>query len=228
MIWPLYKTHEHALDGLKEILDGNEELLAKMKVAQNLKDELKKDYGLNANSNIYEIQTEYDGRKVLSVKADLKFKVAFCSMIKKEIPKFEELDEIMYNNYLQEKVIWIENDSRDKIINLLNNNEKLNSEYKVNSEGYLIIDKKNNQSELDKTVEKSINSDAQTILVVSSLCYIVDDVTGDILDYNFEKMDKYQTYEYFNDDDKKIVFITENKNNQISSEELLEDIINIL
>jgi len=42
MIWPLYKTHEHALDGLKEILDGNEELLAKMKVAQNLKDELKK------------------------------------------------------------------------------------------------------------------------------------------------------------------------------------------
>ncbi len=42
MIWPLYKTHEHALDALKEILEGNEEILGKMKVDQKLKDELKK------------------------------------------------------------------------------------------------------------------------------------------------------------------------------------------
>ena len=32
MIWPLYKTHEHALDALKEILGGNDSLLEKMKV----------------------------------------------------------------------------------------------------------------------------------------------------------------------------------------------------
>ena len=42
MIWPLYKTHEHALDALKEILDGNTTLLEKMKVDQKLKDELVK------------------------------------------------------------------------------------------------------------------------------------------------------------------------------------------
>ena len=42
MIWPLYKKYEHALDGLKEILEGNEEILAKMKVDQTIKDELKK------------------------------------------------------------------------------------------------------------------------------------------------------------------------------------------
>ena len=42
MIWPLYKTHDHALDALKEILDGNNALLDKMKVDQNYKDELMK------------------------------------------------------------------------------------------------------------------------------------------------------------------------------------------
>ena len=42
MIWPLYKTHEHALDALKEILDGNETLLEKMKIDQKFKDELVK------------------------------------------------------------------------------------------------------------------------------------------------------------------------------------------
>ncbi len=42
MIWPLYKTHEHALDALKEILGGNNSLLEKMKVDQKYKDELVK------------------------------------------------------------------------------------------------------------------------------------------------------------------------------------------
>ena len=42
MIWPLYKTHNHALDALKEILAGNESILEKMKVDQSMKDELVK------------------------------------------------------------------------------------------------------------------------------------------------------------------------------------------
>ena len=42
MIWPLYKTHEHALEALKEILNGNNTLLDKMKIDQKYKDELMK------------------------------------------------------------------------------------------------------------------------------------------------------------------------------------------
>ena len=34
MIWPLYKTHDHALEALKEILNGNNTLLDKMKIDQ--------------------------------------------------------------------------------------------------------------------------------------------------------------------------------------------------
>lgn len=42
LIWPLYKTHPHALDALKEILSGNESILEGLKVDQSVKDELMK------------------------------------------------------------------------------------------------------------------------------------------------------------------------------------------
>lgn len=42
LIWPLYKTHEHALDALKEILSGNESILEGLKADKELKDELVK------------------------------------------------------------------------------------------------------------------------------------------------------------------------------------------
>ena len=40
LIWPLYKTHEHALDALKDILAGNTSILDKLNVEDNLKEEL--------------------------------------------------------------------------------------------------------------------------------------------------------------------------------------------
>lgn len=40
MIWPLYKTHEHALDALKEILNGNEAILNGLKANDEIKKEL--------------------------------------------------------------------------------------------------------------------------------------------------------------------------------------------
>ena len=98
----------------------------------------------------------------------------------------------------------------------------------IDDGGYLKIDEKNNQNENDKKIEKIIKSKKQYILDISSVCYIVDDITGEILDYNFENMDKYQTYEYFEDNDKMIVFINENKGNQMSNKEIFKSVINLL
>ena len=42
LIWPLYKTHKHALDGLQEILAGNHSILDNLKADQSIKDELMK------------------------------------------------------------------------------------------------------------------------------------------------------------------------------------------
>lgn len=148
-------------------------------------------------------------------------------MIKKTIPSFEELDKILEQNLPKYSGIWIEQDSRNKILKLLNNSEKNNSKYSINNEGYLEIAEKNSQTDYDKKIENTIKGKKQYILDVSSVCYIVDDVTGEILDYNFENIDKYQTYEYFEDGDKNIIFINQNTNKQLTDSEIINSIMEI-
>ncbi len=196
--------------------------------AQNIAtvEELKEETGLTGNTEIYEVQQEFDGRQVLTVKANIKYKVAFAGMIKKSVPTMEELDTILNENLPKENGIWIEKDSRDKILNLFNN-ENVNSKYTIDNNGYLRIQEKNKQNDIDKKIDKIINGDKQYILDVSSVCYIVDELSGDIWNYTFEKMDKFQTYEYFQDDNKMIVFINENSKNQLTNEEIFNSIVEL-
>ena len=42
LVWPLYKTHKHALDAFKEILAGNESILDGLKISDEIKEDLKK------------------------------------------------------------------------------------------------------------------------------------------------------------------------------------------
>lgn len=42
VIWPLYDTHAHALDALKEIMQGDTSIIDKLKIESNIKDELLK------------------------------------------------------------------------------------------------------------------------------------------------------------------------------------------
>lgn len=190
-------------------------------------DEIKNETGATGNSNIYEIQQEYDGRNVVTVKANIKYKVAFAGMIKNSKPKVEELDEILSKNIPKKNGIWIKEQSRDKILEIFNN-DKVNSKYIIDDNGYLKIQDKNNQNDIDKKIEKAINGNKQYIIDVSSICYIVDDITGEILDYNFENMDKYQTYEYFKDENKFIIFINENTKNQLTKMEIFDSVIEML
>ncbi len=163
----------------------------------------------------------------MTVKANVKYKVALAGMIKKTLPSFEELDKILEQKSPKYRGIWIEQNSRDKLLKLFNSSEKINSKYSINNEGYLEIVEKNFQTNYDKKIENAINGEKQYILDISSVCYIVDDVTGEILDYNFENMDKYQTYEYFKDGDKNIIFINQNTDNQLASSEIIDSIIEI-
>lgn len=189
-------------------------------------EELKNSVGITGNSDIYEIQEEFDGRKTLVVKPELKYKVAFAGMIKNGKPEINELQSIMDSNKPTENGIWVEENTRNKLLEILNG-DKFNSKYSIDNDGYLKIEEKNKQNELDKKLEKTINGNKQYILDISSVCYIVDDVTGEILDYNFENLDRYQMYEYFNDNDKIIIFISQNTRNIYSYEEILENVINL-
>lgn len=189
-------------------------------------EEIKNEIGATGNTDIYEVEQEYDGRNILAVKPGIKYKVAFAGMIKNAKPSISELDNIMEEKLPHKTGIWVEEKSRDKILEIFNDGD-VNSKYLIDDDGYLKIDRKNNQNDNDKKIEKIIKGKKQYILDISSVCYIVDDITGEILDYNFENMDKYQTYEYFEDKDKYIVFVTENSNNVLTNLEIFKSIINL-
>ena len=55
---------------------------------------------------------------------------------------------------------------------------------------------------------------------------MVDSVTGEIVDNPYVYIDKEQTYEYFEDENKIIVFITDNE--EIDKDKIFEAVLNLL
>lgn len=189
-------------------------------------EELLIDTGKQGNVDWYEVQEGIDNINVATIKANIKYKVAFAGMIKKSKPKENELDEILEKEHPQKCGIWIYESDREKILNYLSNISL--SKYSIDENGYLKIENKNKQNEYDKKIENAINGENIYCIKISSVCYIVDEITSEILDYSYEDMDKYQTYEYFEDENKKLIFVTENKNNQLENDEIIQNLINLL
>lgn len=187
--------------------------------------EIKTNLGITGNSELYEIQNN-NNIEIPVIKASVKYKVAFSGMIKNKKPEINEIDNIIKENHPKYAGIWIDSNSREKFLELVKNNTK--STYVIDENGYLKIKNKNQQNENDKKIENIINGNKLYIFSISSTCYIVDDVTGEILDYCFENLDRYQTYEYFNDDDKYVIFVTENKNNLLKENEIFESLVRLI
>lgn len=189
-------------------------------------EELKQSSGTTGDTDIYQIENEYDGRKVLAVKPSVKTKVAFAGMIKKEKPTMQEAETIISEEMPQNTGIWINQQSRQTITQMLNNT--LQSKYQIDENGYLQIENKDNQNEYDKKLEQAITSNKQYIIDISSTCYIVDQITGEIQPYLFEELDPYQTYYYVEDADRMIIFLTENTYKKLTQKEIVESVINLM
>ena len=195
-------------------------------VQEQIIEEIKEDVGATGDNTLYEVKQGYDNQKTISIKSSVKYKVAFAGMIKDRQPNKNELDEIMEENHPQKAGIWIYEKDRKNFLDLLKNITK--SEYEITSDGYLKIVDIKNTNENDKKIQKIINGDKLFVIRISSICYIIDDITGEILDYNFEQLDEYQTYEYFKDEDKMIIFITQNKEKQLEEKEIIQSIIDLM
>lgn len=196
------------------------------KEQEQIIEEIKEDVGATGDNDLYEVKEGYDNQKTISIKSSVKYKVAFAGIIKDRQPNKNELDEIMEENHPQKAGIWIYEKDRKNFLDLLKNITK--SEYEITSDGYLKIVDIKNTNENDKKIQKIINGDKLFVIRISSICYIIDDITGEILDYNFEQIDEYQTYEYFKDEDKMIIFITQNKEKQLEEKEIIQSIIDLM
>ena len=188
-------------------------------------DDLKEEYGMSGNDDLYDVETDYDGRQVLNVKATENFKVAFTGLVKGTKNSIENSSEIFESEYPTENGIWIEKNSREKIEKYLNENMK--SKYKINEKGYLTISEKKSSKE-DNEIEKIINGNKQYIIGISGINYYIDALTGEAVDNPFEELDKYQTYAYCQDEDKMVIFITENKSKALQNSEIFESVLALM
>ena len=121
--------------------------------------------------------------------------------------------------------IWIEPESREKILNYLNS--ALKSKYEIDENGYLKIAEyqKTNNDEILKNI---IAGEKQYIIGISGITYYIDSLTGDIFDNPYEEFDSNQTYSYFTDENKMIIYIPENKDNYLDNNEIFESIIKLI
>lgn len=200
--------------------EENSDISNNVEIIENIQ----KDINSTANTDLFEVVTEYDGKNSIRIKPDIQFNTVLAGIIKKDIPDENEINELI-KNAPTNTGIWINDNSREDFINLLESNN-INS-FEIDENGYLKR-KNNKDNELSnkvKIINQMVNSDELYIIDMSGKCYIRDDVSGEILEYPFEEMDPYQIAEPYYNDNVIILNITSNKNNYLSNEEILEGIL---
>lgn len=187
-------------------------------------EELKEDVGATGDDSIYDITSEYDGRKILTIKPEVQFNVVLAGIVESQKPEGgpEELQQ--YDEEFKDKTgIWIAADSREAFLNLLHNTTQ--NTYSIDSDGYLACDSRSG-NEIDRRIQDVLNSDNLYIISMTGTCYVADEISGEIVEYPFEQMDPYQTGEFYEKDNKKIFVVTSNKNNKLSDKEIVTSIFN--
>lgn len=186
--------------------------------------ELKNETGLTGDDSLYQIDTEFDGRKILNIKADIQYKVALAGVLQNSMPEYNNIDNILEEAALTKTGIWIEKNSREKFINLLENITE--SQYEVSEDGFLNVVNKEKQNEYDKKIEEIINGENQYLIQITDKYYELDTVTGEVTEYPYQRLDPYQTYDIVENENNRIYFLNTNDQNKLSNEDIIKDVIN--
>ena len=207
------------------IADGNNN---KNEVASNdmsiIKD-IKESTGATGDDDIYQVTNEYDNRKILTVKSSVQYKVALCGFLQNEKFELSQVDKIINEKAPKNSGIWIEESSREDIQKLLEQISK--SEYEI-KDGYLTVKNANNENDLDKVLKKYIDSDKFVVLAKTGDIKMVDDVTGSVEDYPFEKLEEYQSYDCVEADGNYIICLAKNEKGKIQIDEFAKVLKSIL
>ena len=186
--------------------------------------ELKNEVGASGNDEIYEIMSEYDGRKFLSIKPEVQFDVVLVGLLAGKMPELDlEKLEKKTSVFQGKKGIWIEKNSREEFLKLLRETTKCS--YKIDNEGYLVCEQEQGGNDIDKGLQQTLLGDELRIVAVTGSCYTVDEISGEVVEYPFEKMDPYQTSETFKKDKQKICVLSTNEKGKLAGEEIIRSIL---
>ena len=191
---------------------------------ENKIEEIKSETGVVGDSNLYEVSKDESGNQMISIKADLQYKVALAGVLAHEEPSTSNLDEYLLG-LSQERGIWIEEKSREKFLKLLNDVSQAG--YHINEKGYLQIDNKE-KDQYSKKIDKSIRENKLIRIAIISSYYTLDSVTGKVGEFPYEDADPYQIYEYFQAENESLLLITTNKKKSFSNKEIVDEILQVL
>lgn len=183
---------------------------------------IKNEINATGQTDIYQIEEEYDGRRIIQVKPDVQYQVALAGVIKNGIPAEDEINTLL-EQAPTNSGMWISESSREKFIELLKSNNITN--FEITNEGYLQCNKQENLTEYEEKLKKMAESDKLYIIDISGKTYQRDYISGDVIEYPFEEMDPYQVIEPYEVEDSIILGVTSNKDNYLSNIEILEAII---
>lgn len=183
---------------------------------------IKNEINATGQTDIYQIEEEYDGRRIIQVKPDVQYQVALAGIIKNGIPAEDEINTLL-EQAPTNSGMWISESSREKFMNLLNSNSIV--DFEITNEGYLKCNKQDNLTEQEEKLKNMAQSDKLYVIDMSGKTYQRDYITGNVIEYPFEEMDPYQVLEPYEVEDSIILGVTSNKNNYLSNREILEAII---
>jgi hypothetical protein len=185
-------------------------------------EELKEQRGITGDGDIYTIQEEYDGRKVLTIKPEIKYSIALAGIIKKDKPEYSETKKLLENEP-NGSGIWISESSQDKFLEML----KLvtETEYEVNERGFLVQKNVTKTNDYAKKIQQIILGNKLFVIDINYRFYTVDEVTGEIVEYPFEDMDPYAPIEYLEAGNKSILIITTNSRNKLNEKDIISEVI---
>lgn len=169
-------------------------------------EDIKNETGATADEDIYEVQQEYDGREILTIKPDVQYKTVLAGILKNGQPSIQDVEQLDLSKF--HKGVWISEVSRDKFLQVLKKCKIEN--FNIDDDGYL-YKKENSSNEYSAKLENLINSDELTIIDITGTCYIRDEMTGEVVEYPFKDMDLYQICEKYNTEGSSIIIITTNE-----------------
>ena len=205
----------------EDVVDVNNTTNDEIKYDTNIIENIKNEINSTADTNMFQVETEYDGRPIIQIKPEIQYTTVLAGIIENKKPEESEIEEIL-KKAPTETGVWISEQSRENFLNLLSKNNINN--FSIDDNGYLKIDKTSNDNN-SKQLENMINSEYLYIVDMSGTCYMRDDVSGEIIEYPFEEMDPYQLIEPFSDENNIIFVMTTNSENLTTDEEMLDGLL---
>lgn len=184
-------------------------------------EEIKNKINAQGNSNIYQVEQEKDGRKILQIKPDIQFNVDLAGIMKQDKPEENEIEELV-KKAPEDNGVWISPNSREEFFKMLNQNNPDN--HFVLDNGYLKHNG-NTENEVEEKLVKMIDSNKIYYINIAGKAYERDYISGEITEYPFEDMDPTQIIEPYINKNKTILEVTTTKSEKLTRQEILEAIV---